>query len=227
MGFDSVRLMGEIDACNRPGLPPVDWSIKWNPRSTAVAALGTRHSALGARLDGDVATHWERPRDGKRVTTWEQPVTVEGSLRPVRRVLRLIERSIDKRGQVLIVPELTLEGWTTSLAGEFGANDRAAKAFARLHGELFAASTQLPHPTPATSRILQTAFSACRGVADSPGKSQSRCAAARKLRPIDSIEHDCTAFPLAFGGSPPRQDQDLRVACGQPWPAREPPVELR
>lgn len=30
-------------------------------------------------------------------------------------MLPLIERSIDKRGQVLIVPELTLEGWTTSL----------------------------------------------------------------------------------------------------------------
>ena len=33
----------------------------------------------------------------------------------MRRVLRLTERSIDKHGQVLLEPELTLEGWTTSL----------------------------------------------------------------------------------------------------------------
>jgi hypothetical protein len=94
----------------------VDWLIKWNPRSTDVAALA-------ARLDADPATQWEHARAGKRVTIWEQEVVVEGHQRPVRRVLRLIERSIDKRGQVLIAPELTLEGWTTSLPASFSAND--------------------------------------------------------------------------------------------------------
>jgi Transposase DDE domain group 1 len=113
-GFDSVRLMRGIEACNRPGLPQVDWLIKWNPRSTDVAALA-------GRLDADAATHWEHPRAGKRVSTWEQLVVVEGVQRPVRRVLRLIERSIDKRGQVLIAPELTLEGWTTSLPATLSA----------------------------------------------------------------------------------------------------------
>ena len=122
-GFDSARLMGEIEACNRTGLqgprrgpewPQVDWLIKWNPRKTDVAALA-------ARLDAEAATHWESPRAGKRVTLWEQAVAIEGIQRPVRRVLRLIERSIDKHGQVLIVPELTLEGWTTSLPASFDA----------------------------------------------------------------------------------------------------------
>ena len=41
----------------------------------------------------------------------------------MRRVLRLIERSIDKHGQVLIVPELTREGWTTSLPASFDARN--------------------------------------------------------------------------------------------------------
>ena len=50
-------------------------------------------------------------------------MALEGSQRPVRRVLRLIERSIDKHGQVLIVPELTLEGWTTSLPASFDARN--------------------------------------------------------------------------------------------------------
>ena len=115
-GFDSVRLMGEIEACNRTGMPQVDWLIKWNPRKTDVAALD-------ARLDGDAATQWQSPRAGKRVTLWEQAVAIDGSQRPVRRVLRLIERSIDKHGQVLIVPELTLEGWTTSLPATFDARN--------------------------------------------------------------------------------------------------------
>jgi Transposase DDE domain group 1 len=107
-GFDSVRLMREIETCNQPGMTQVDWLIKWNPRSTNV-------TALAAQLDADPATRWEQPRAGKRVTMWEQPVQVPGIVRPVRRVLRLIERTIDKRGQALLVPELTLEGWTTSL----------------------------------------------------------------------------------------------------------------
>jgi len=113
-GFDSVRLMRGIESCNRPGLAQVDWLIKWNPRTTDVAAVA-------ARLDADAATHWEHPRAGKRVTLWEQAVSIEGIQRPVRRVLRLIERSIDKHGQVLLVPELTLQGWTTSLPVSFDA----------------------------------------------------------------------------------------------------------
>ena len=73
---------------------------------------------------------WCECRDGKRLTVWEQAVLIEGITgagagiapgdfvgppRPMRRVLRLTERSIDKHGQVLLEPELTLEGWTTSL----------------------------------------------------------------------------------------------------------------
>lgn len=114
-GFDSVRIVRGIQACNQAGLPQVDFLIKWNPRSTDV-------SAVAQRLDADAATPWEHPRPGKRLTIWEQPVVIEGIARPVRRVLRLIERTIDAKGQVLIVPELTLEGWTTSLpAAQFNA----------------------------------------------------------------------------------------------------------
>lgn len=115
-GFDSARLMRVIEASKRAGMPQVDWLIKWNPRTTDVAALWTR-------LDADATTRWETPRAGKRVTLWEQAVTIEGTQRPVRRVLRLIERRIDKHGQVLIVPDLTLEGWTTSLPGGFDAKN--------------------------------------------------------------------------------------------------------
>ena len=117
-GFDSVSIMGGIEACNqdRPtGLPQVDWLIKWNPRSTNVAALADT-------LCGAGATPWSTPRVGKRLTVWEHSVSIQGVQRPVRRVLRLIERTIDAKGQVLIAPDYTLEGWTTTLpAGQFDA----------------------------------------------------------------------------------------------------------
>ena len=110
-GFDSAALMRSIEACNQPGQPQVDWLIKWNPR-------GVDTAALLARLDADPGTLWHKPRQGKRVAVWEQAIQIEGIGRPLRRVLRLVERDIDCRGQHLIVPEVALEGWTTSLSAE-------------------------------------------------------------------------------------------------------------
>jgi hypothetical protein len=120
-GFDSLALMGSIEAFNgtEPGTgtgkPQVDFLIKWNPRATDVAEIA-------ARLDAHAATGWQHPREGKRVALWEQVVAVVGIERPVRRVLRLIERSIDAKGQRLIAPDIKLDGWTTSLpAAQFDA----------------------------------------------------------------------------------------------------------
>jgi len=110
-GFDCAAQMQAIESYNRVGLPQVDWLIKWNPRKTNLAELA-------ARRDADPAAQWEHPRRGKRVTMWEQAVSIDGIERPVRRVLRLIERTIDGRGQHLIQPEFQLDGWTTSLSVE-------------------------------------------------------------------------------------------------------------
>lgn len=107
-GFDSAKLMAELHGSNQPGMPRVDWLIKWNPRSTKPAAVLEQ-------LQADAATRWEHPRAGKRVALWEQPLEVAGIAQPLRRVLRLVERTIDAKGQHLIEPELTLEGWSTSL----------------------------------------------------------------------------------------------------------------
>lgn len=52
------------------------------------------------------------------MTVWEEPIQVDGITRALRRVLRLVERDIDRHGQQLIVPEVELEGCTTSLSGE-------------------------------------------------------------------------------------------------------------
>ena len=111
-GFDSVAMMGELEACNKdraPELPQVDWLIKWNPRTTDVTTLADG-------LIANSATQWVTPREGKRLTHWEHSISIAGVDRPVRRVLRLIERTIDARGQMLLAPDYTLEGWTTTLA---------------------------------------------------------------------------------------------------------------
>ena len=116
-GFDSAALMREMESYNGSGKPQLDWLIKWNPRTTDVAAVA-------ARLDADPGTVWEQPRAGKRVSVWEEAPSIKGIERPVRRVLRMTERTVDAKGQVLLVPEYSLEGWTTSLKIErFSARD--------------------------------------------------------------------------------------------------------
>ncbi|HNK19640.1 IS1380 family transposase [Niveibacterium sp.] len=113
-GFDSAEIMAELAACNKAaadeGLPRVDWLIKWNPRKAAADV-----ATLVALLEGNPATVWSTPREGKRVTVWNEQVHIEGFERPQRRVMRLVERTIDARGQRLIEPSIELQGWTTSL----------------------------------------------------------------------------------------------------------------
>ncbi len=112
-GFDSAALMACIESMNQPGVPRVDWIIKWNPRSTDTAQMAAELDAAGVA--------WEHPRKGKRVVIWEQAVELPDVRRPVRRVLRLIERTIGSRGQHLILPEYELDGWTTTLPGRLDA----------------------------------------------------------------------------------------------------------
>ena len=124
-GLDSAALMGCLESMNQrtnlcpsePGLPNVDWIIKWNPRSTERAEMAAQ---IDAAIDTPGSVRWEHPRAGKRVALWEQAVAVAGVARPVRRVLRLVERTIGAGGQHLIVPEYELDGWTTTLPGSMG-----------------------------------------------------------------------------------------------------------
>lgn len=107
-GFDSQALITAVMTSNSGGQPQVDVLLKWNPRTSDVQAIADR-------LNADEATIWQQPRPGKRVTVWEESLQIPGVEQPLRRVLRLIERSTDAKGQALIEPELELEGWTSSL----------------------------------------------------------------------------------------------------------------
>lgn len=107
-GFDGAAIFVALSAAREAG--PVDWLVKWNPRRFKVAAL---HERLAA----DPATAWTHPRAGKRETWLVEPLTRKfaGTKVTMRRVVHLIERTIDRDGQILLLPELEIEGWLTSL----------------------------------------------------------------------------------------------------------------
>ena len=92
----------------------VDYIIKWNPRKQDPEAW----KAL-AFSKGKIET----PRPGKRVAIFsvseQHSATDENGQEQeysFRRVVRVTERTIDKKGQQLLIPETELEGWWTSLS---------------------------------------------------------------------------------------------------------------
>jgi len=94
----------------------VDFIIKWNPRRQNLSTWV------------DKATNkaqWVSCRDGKRVAVFSESVkeTHQGTCYPFRRVIRVIERTIDKHGQHLLIPDITLEGWWTTLEDEIIDNE--------------------------------------------------------------------------------------------------------
>ena len=66
----------------------------------------------------DTCTQWVSERSGKRECLWQEglELAIMGSAaNPARRDYRLTERTNDKHGNTLLLPECVLEGRTTSL----------------------------------------------------------------------------------------------------------------
>lgn len=91
-------------------LEKTDWIVKWNPRKQDLPAWWQR-----AVQHGIVTEDPKRP--GKRTAVIEEMISVEheGNVLPVRRVARMVERTIDRKGQALLLPDYELEGWWTNL----------------------------------------------------------------------------------------------------------------
>lgn len=114
-GFCSQHLITRtLDQAAKLGRQ-VDLLIKWNPRSAPVEQIATQRCA-------DKAIVWTQLRAGKRECLWSQALqaieTTGANSRSLRRVYRLSERTIDKKGNTLLLPEYVLEGWTTTLGPE-------------------------------------------------------------------------------------------------------------
>ena len=106
-----VRLDSGHDAIdNRAWLADAraEFIIKWNPRRQDLEKWLAR---------AETAAVWTVPREGKRVGVFSETFeeTHNGRTREVRRVLRVTERTIDKHGNKLLVPQITVDGWWTSL----------------------------------------------------------------------------------------------------------------
>ena len=92
----------------------VDFIVKWNPRGTDVPARASEVFAHGKMIKQDktgrIAIMTEtveriyKDEDGE-----EQNIKL-------RRVLRATERNFDKDGNPLLVPDIEIEGWWTSLS---------------------------------------------------------------------------------------------------------------
>ena len=109
-GNDAIENIEVVLAYNEQNADraPVDFLIKWNPRKEDPVqwlAYAEQHG------------QWEEPRPGKRVALFEvrEQRRWKGYEYSLRRVMRVIERTIDKHGQRLLVADIELEGWWTSL----------------------------------------------------------------------------------------------------------------
>jgi hypothetical protein len=122
-GFCSLKLFQEIERQGAALGRETAFIIKWNPRKSPVETIAAAKAL-------DESTPWLHLRKGKRECTWTEVLQLEGvgseemkatqteSAKPARlarRVYRLTERTIDKRGNPLLLPQNILEGWTTTL----------------------------------------------------------------------------------------------------------------
>jgi hypothetical protein len=109
-GNDALDNIATVIAHNEahPEATPVHYLIKWNPRQESLTQWLTY-----AEEHGD----WSTPRPGKRVALFEvRDIRFQGEYEyHLRRVMRVIERTIDKHGQHLLIPDIEIEGWWTSL----------------------------------------------------------------------------------------------------------------
>jgi len=118
-GFCSLSLMQQITAFATTLKREIAFIIKWNPRKAPVETTAAKKVA-------DTSTQWTTLREGKRECIWQENLALLGvgnETNPARRVYRLIERTIDKKGVALLIPDYELEGWTTTLPARFSPTD--------------------------------------------------------------------------------------------------------
>jgi len=93
----------------------LDFIIKWNPRKESSIENKQKWYEYAQNLGPHV--QWRTPRPGKQAATFSIYVdeTYNGTIYTTRRVMQITKRTIDKKAQKLLLPELELEGWWTTL----------------------------------------------------------------------------------------------------------------
>ena len=117
--FCSLTLMQEITAQTCSLKCHIAFIIKWHPRRAPVETIAAGKVA-------DTNTQWAIDRLDKREGLWEEGLELTGvgsDANPARRVYQLVERTIDKHGNALLLPDYVLEGWTMTLPQRFSPAD--------------------------------------------------------------------------------------------------------
>ena len=110
-GFDSAKLLFAVaDEKERWAAMDrsFDYLVKWNPRRQDKSAWVEKAEAAGAFVE-------KRPGKREALMTLIVDRAWKKQTRPFRLVIRVIERTINKHGQMLLLPDVELEGWWTSL----------------------------------------------------------------------------------------------------------------
>jgi hypothetical protein len=127
------RLLARLDAGNDAAETRAifhdngdDFILKWNPR---------KQDLVGWLRQADTEAIWRSPREGKRMAVFSQTIeeAFRGRTRTFRRIVRVTERTIDRDGHKLLVPDIALEGWWTSLP-EALVGEEQVIALYRAHG---------------------------------------------------------------------------------------------
>jgi hypothetical protein len=109
-GNDSIENIDVVLKHNLqyPDQTDVGFLIKWNPR---------RQDKRDWLEQAEQQANWIYPREGKRVGVHSIKTTRhwQGYDYKIRQVIRVIERTIEKHGQSLLILDIKLEGWWTSL----------------------------------------------------------------------------------------------------------------
>ena len=86
----------------------IDYILKWNPRKQNIEEWVALADAQNA---------WVTPREGKRIAVFsiEETQQRDGKTYRFRRVMQITERTSTASGQLLLLPDIEIEGWWTSL----------------------------------------------------------------------------------------------------------------
>jgi len=116
-GFHNIVLGHQIAEASKEreklGGKPIHYLVKGNPRRMNISELHAE--CVNSKKIACVT------REGKRYWIWETPKNhkLKGEELPYRRINRLIERTIDAKGQALLVPKIEFDFWDTTLPVRF------------------------------------------------------------------------------------------------------------
>jgi hypothetical protein len=180
----------------------VDFIVKWNPRGTDVPARASEVFAHGKMIRQDKTGRITIMTETVERTCLDEDG--QGQTIKLRRVLRTTERHFEKDGTPLLVPDIEIEGWWTSLSV---AKDKVIELYKghalceQYHSELksdmdlerlpsgkFSTNTLVMHCAGLAYNILR----AVGQVGLMTGKQRRRAKQRRWLKTVIQVEHIST-----------------------------------